>query len=1276
MKNGKSRLLSLLLVGVILLGLVPYTALAKNVEDQNIVAIGTQSENKYLGYMSQTHKAEHELRLNKLYLTNYWLSDDNGQSRYIIFCFNENLSAPNHTMYLKKFEDGTEDEFVSLAHDPIKGKFNYTYVKNSVLWATYLGYPGNQARINGQSLVDRAIDFYNIPDEYAEDAVRLATQMAVWLFTDYHTALKKFWSPILPGGILGIGEWGRIKVCDHYDPKKMGDPITYLAADIARMAWDKSNWAPDGMEVDLYIPKSKENQGRKQNVLVTHYEKMDVARNPVEVELNVYKEMEDQRPVKDGEFSFHFTGTTGQKEYDELCQTVEGGKVKIPKLTFQEPGTYRFFVEEMEGNDPGVEYQKGKFQITVTVTGTRDLQARVSYEDQGEDRLVVTNKVKAPQFGELQIVKDVTGEGAEPDRKFDFTVTLTGADGKPFDGTIDGYNFKNGTTAVQASQKEPVTIHQIPEGMAYVVKEVALGQDSAYELASKNDLAGTITAGNVAKAAFLNRAKPKPLYGDLVISKTVKDVPEDHREDSFSFTVTLEDLKADVTQVTGAQFTNGVAHLTLTAGESRVIKGLPAGTGYTVLEETPEGYAMDAKGATGRIVANQQQNAEFVNTYLKTGELTIQKVIEGAAASDQDVFTFRVTLIKGDELLQETACKVKDQTGAIKQVPIKNGVLEVSVTGSGYVTLMDLPVGVSCHIDERQADGSFTSTEGNPVEHGYELADVRGNDQVTAANQARKVVFTNEAKTETGYLQIFKTVEGSHSSIEDEFGFRITLRTPDGKPLSGTFQNQDGEGIAFDTKGTAVIPTCGGNTNMPRFVKIYGIPVGTRYTVEEFTGTPDEYTAVPGSFVKDGYILKSVEGDTAGTIVKGKNPMAFVNRKADTALTIRKTIAGNFWTDDQFTFVITLDGTGANFSGQRDGIAFQNGQAEVTIQGAGTKTITGLPECGYTVTEKPAKGWTVPEPQSGTLTDGTAAIAAFENVRTPAEAIAVSLQAHKTLDGKVPEEDQFTFVLKDSSGTVLDIQSNREDGSVLFAPLSIGRAGDYRYEISEESGMTPWIVYDQSVYTAVVHVVEDQQTGTLQAEVTYQKDGADVSAAVFANTTVTTSVTAKKVWKLDDGGQAADFVTAVLCKDGVPYDTAELNEQNGWSHTWENLHMDAEWTVEEQNVPQGFRATVEQEGNIFTLVNDDLPVVPDKPVEPNIPDRPTEPEVPEQPTEPEVPEQPSEPTIPDRPAPEGPSDVPQTGDFSSISMWWTIGLFSLAGAVWVLLSRKRTWKRK
>lgn len=84
------------------------------------------------------------------------------------------------------------------------------------------------------------------------------------------------------------------------------------------------------------------------------------------------------------------------------------------------------------------------------------------------------------------------------------------------------------------------------------------------------------------------------------------------------------------------------------------------------------------------------------------------------------------------------------------------------------------------------------------------------------------------------------------------------------------------------------------------------------------------------------------------------------------------------------------------------------------------------------------------------------------------------------------------------------------------------------------------------------------------------------------------TVNVKKVWGIDDGGQRPDSVSVQLMRDGEPFGApVTLNDANDWSYAWNDLESGHNWTVVELNVPDGFKATVSQSGDTFTIINDD-----------------------------------------------------------------------------------------
>ena len=85
--------------------------------------------------------------------------------------------------------------------------------------------------------------------------------------------------------------------------------------------------------------------------------------------------------------------------------------------------------------------------------------------------------------------------------------------------------------------------------------------------------------------------------------------------------------------------------------------------------------------------------------------------------------------------------------------------------------------------------------------------------------------------------------------------------------------------------------------------------------------------------------------------------------------------------------------------------------------------------------------------------------------------------------------NEFTFLLKDQNGTLVDTKTNGENGEngdILFNPVSFNEAGTFTYTIVEQKPATPEsaITYDESVHTVTVTVTKDA-TGQLNADVQY-----------------------------------------------------------------------------------------------------------------------------------------------------------------------------------------------
>lgn len=102
--------------------------------------------------------------------------------------------------------------------------------------------------------------------------------------------------------------------------------------------------------------------------------------------------------------------------------------------------------------------------------------------------------------------------------------------------------------------------------------------------------------------------------GGLCVSKKVDGNAGD-KEKYFDFIVKLDDNTVDG-HFGEMEFTNGISEFRLKDGESICAEGLSADIGYTVYEKeaNKDGYSTSSENATGKIVAGDTVDVEFVNS--------------------------------------------------------------------------------------------------------------------------------------------------------------------------------------------------------------------------------------------------------------------------------------------------------------------------------------------------------------------------------------------------------------------------------------------------------------------------------------------------------------------------------------------------------------------------------------------------------------------------------------------------------------------------------------
>ena len=301
----------------------------------------------------------------------------------------------------------------------------------------------------------------------------------------------------------------------------------------------------------------------------------------------------------------------------------------------------------------------------------------------------------------------------------------------------------------------------------------------------------------------------------------------------------------------------------------------------------------------------------------------------------------------------------------------------------------------------------------------------------------------------------------------------------------------------------------------------------------------------------------------------------FTNVK-EGALTVEKIVQGNRGeTDRAFTFTVTLTGesqTGieANTINDKYGdMTFENGVATFTLKHGESITASGLPAgLTYSVeeTDANADGYTTSNSgNTGTIPSGDTAKVYFTNTRHEGEALTTSVSVQKVwkIDngGEQPESVKVQL---------------EKDGQPYGNPVTLSDKNGWKHEWKDLPLGFTWTVEE-------VDAPEGFMSYTNHYNNHFVITNDDVDTEQKPET-----VNVRKVWVIDDGGERPDSVSVQLMRDGEPFgDPVTLSDANDWSHAWNDLESGHNWTVVELNVPDGFKATVSQSGDTFTIINDD-----------------------------------------------------------------------------------------
>lgn len=255
--------------------------------------------------------------------------------------------------------------------------------------------------------------------------------------------------------------------------------------------------------------------------------------------------------------------------------------------------------------------------------------------------------VPTPAQGKLTITNKVEGNGSDPDKKFEYTVTFTG------EGKDGEYTFKkpdNTFGAIKSGDKiilkhgQSVTLPTLPAGLVYTVTEADYTTVDGYTtMPETRELSGEIVDKGDHKADFVNK---RYVY-NLTVSNTVNgDGAEPNKP--FKYTVTFDGAgKGQTYNYEHSDGTTGTvtsgASFELKHGETFKIKDLPDNLKYDITQNDykNDGYASTPTLSEEGVMAGADRKADFINKRT-VGKLTVSNTVMGNGGDKTKAFEYTV----------------------------------------------------------------------------------------------------------------------------------------------------------------------------------------------------------------------------------------------------------------------------------------------------------------------------------------------------------------------------------------------------------------------------------------------------------------------------------------------------------------------------------------------------------------------------------------------------------------------------------------------------------
>ena len=790
------------------------------------------------------------------------------------------------------------------------------------------------------------------------------------------------------------------------------------------------------------------------------------AKQPARVDLAFTKRLEG-RKLKAGEFTFNLVDQSGNV-VDTQKNDSFGHITFIPQL-FNHAGIYHYTVEEVPGTEAGINYDAMKAEVSITVD--EDGNSYIAHTIMPTDTEFNNTYTPSPVKVGLEFNKVLSNGNLNVG---DFSFTLTGdnnvnetvtnkADGKITfsDLSFDHVGVFNYTVKEVKGDKPDVDY----DDMTIAVKVTVSKDEETGLLIAKTEMTSTGGEATGTDDKTFNNYAVAPVTAQFDFSKVLAG--RTLKDGEFSFV--LKDASGQVLQTKTNDASGKVVFDALTYKNNEVgihkytveeVAGSEAGMTYDPMKAevtvtvTKDGHTLTATKAL-------PTDTEFNNTFTPaatSAQFKFTKKLEGKTL-EADAFSFE--LLENGQVLQ-TKKNGADGT-------IQFDAISYDKEGTHTYTVREV-AGTDTDIDYDTMNAEVTVKVTKDATTGILTANV-----VMPADSE----FNNYAVAPVTAQFDFSKVLAGRALKDGEFSF--VLKDENGTVLQTKTNGVDGK-VSFDAL-----------TYKNKEVGVH------KYTVEEVAGSEAGMTYDPMkaevtvTVTKDGHTLtatKALPTDTEfnNTFTPGATRAQF---------NFTKKLEGKTLEADAFTFELLENGTVIQTKKNDVHGNIQFDAISYATEGTHTYTVREVvgadTDIDYDSMTIAVKVTVTKDITTGLLSAKTEMIASGGEATGTDDTIfnnyfvaPVKAQFNftKKLDGRALKAGEFSFILKDEKGNVIETVSNDAEGKIKFSALEFkrGQEGTYIYHVEEVKGTDAGVEYDKMVATVGVTVTKDGKVLTLTSQ--------------------------------------------------------------------------------------------------------------------------------------------------------------------------------------------------